>query len=119
MKGSDNIKDDEHIGRPSSSRTPDVIQKVSSFVEENRCASLRLIKDALNINKETIRTIIHEDLGKTKVCSKFVTHSLKNEQKSRRIEYCREIILVSLRNRLGIKKTSKLVFIYKILNKEE
>jgi len=39
-----------------------------------------LIKDALNINKETIRTILHEDLWKTKVCAKFVPHSLTNEQ---------------------------------------
>ena len=58
LEGRDNLEDDEYTGRPSSSRTPNVIQKVSSFVEENRCASLILMENALNINKETIRTIL-------------------------------------------------------------
>ncbi|UYV70752.1 hypothetical protein LAZ67_8000486 [Cordylochernes scorpioides] len=66
--------EDKHTGRPSSSETPESIEKV------------------LHINKETIRTILHEDLGKTKVCAKFVPHTLTGEQKSLRIALCRDII---------------------------
>ncbi|UYV64954.1 hypothetical protein LAZ67_3002556 [Cordylochernes scorpioides] len=55
-------------------------------------ASLRMMAEVLHINKETIRTILHEDLGKTKVCAKFVPHTLTGEQKSLRIAHCRDII---------------------------
>ncbi|GFX08997.1 hypothetical protein TNCV_4165761 [Trichonephila clavipes] len=37
--------------------------------------------DSLNINKEEIRINLHEDFGKTKVCAKFVPHTLSPEQK--------------------------------------
>ncbi|UYV79086.1 hypothetical protein LAZ67_17001076 [Cordylochernes scorpioides] len=69
--GRNTLEDDKHTGRPSSSKTPEKV---------------------LHINKETIRTILHEDLGKTKVCAKFVPHTLTGEQKSLRIAHCRNII---------------------------
>jgi hypothetical protein len=39
------------------------------------------MSDELNMNKETIRQILHEDLGKGKICGKFVPHSITDEQK--------------------------------------
>jgi hypothetical protein len=39
----------------------------------------------LNINEETIRRIIHEDLRKREICPKFVPHRLTGEQKQRRL----------------------------------
>ncbi|UYV73541.1 hypothetical protein LAZ67_10004049 [Cordylochernes scorpioides] len=49
-----------------------------------KCENLlkTMMAEVLHINKETIRTILHEDLGKTKVCTKFVPHTLTGEQKS-------------------------------------
>jgi hypothetical protein len=35
----------------------------------------------LNIGKETVRRIVTEDLGKTKMCAGFVPHSLTAEEK--------------------------------------
>ncbi|UYV84600.1 hypothetical protein LAZ67_X002767 [Cordylochernes scorpioides] len=90
--GRNTLEDDKHTGRPSSSKTPESIEKVREFVANNRSASLRMMAEVLNINKETIRTILHEDLGKTKVCAKFVPHTLTGEQKSLRIAHCRDII---------------------------
>ncbi|UYV80511.1 hypothetical protein LAZ67_19000393 [Cordylochernes scorpioides] len=86
------LEEDKHTGRPSSSKTPESIEKVREFVVNNRSASLRMIAEVLHINKETIRTILHEDLGKTKDCAKFVPHTLTGEQKSLRIAHCRDII---------------------------
>jgi hypothetical protein len=40
-----------------------------------------VMADELNINKETIRQILHEDLRKSKMCPKFVPHKLTDEQK--------------------------------------
>ncbi|UYV73796.1 hypothetical protein LAZ67_11000937 [Cordylochernes scorpioides] len=90
--GRNTLEDDKHTGRPSSSKTPESIEKVREFVANNRSASLRMMAEVLHINKETIRIILHEDLGKTKVCAKFVPHTLTGEQKSLRIAHCRDII---------------------------
>ncbi|UYV64366.1 hypothetical protein LAZ67_3000416 [Cordylochernes scorpioides] len=90
--GRNTLEDDKHTGQPSSSKMPESIEKVREFVANNRSASLRMMAEVLHINKETIRTILHEDLGKTKVCAKFVPHALTGEQKSLRIAHCRDII---------------------------
>ncbi|GFX23797.1 FLJ37770-like protein [Trichonephila clavipes] len=86
------VEGDQRSGRPISSRTPEIIEKVQIFVENVCCASLRMMSDSLNINEETIRTILHEELGKTKVCAKFVPHTLSPEQKVMGSEHCRNII---------------------------
>lgn len=38
-----------------------------------------MMKKTSNIKKENIRTILHEDLEKTKVCAEFVSHALNDE----------------------------------------
>ncbi|UYV72916.1 hypothetical protein LAZ67_10001157 [Cordylochernes scorpioides] len=86
------LEDDKHTGRPSSSKTPESIEKVRESVAKNRSASMRMMAEVLHVNRETIRTILHEDLGKTKVCAKFVPQNLPGEQKSLRIAHCRDII---------------------------
>ncbi|UYV63055.1 hypothetical protein LAZ67_2002997 [Cordylochernes scorpioides] len=66
--GRNTLEDDKHTGRPSSSKTPESIEKVREFVANNRSASLRMMAEVLHINKETFRTILHEDLG-THMCT--------------------------------------------------
>ncbi|KAG5327048.1 SETMR methyltransferase, partial [Acromyrmex heyeri] len=84
--------EDEKSGRPILVRTPEMIEKVRDFVANDRNASLKMMEEALNISRETIRTILHEDLDKTKVCAKFVPHTLRSDQKSARINYSRDIV---------------------------
>ncbi|GFX24234.1 protein GVQW3 [Trichonephila clavipes] len=92
LDGSDTVENDQRSGRSISSRAPEIIEKVQNFVANDRCASLRMIADSLNINKKAIRIIRYEDLGKTKVCAKFVPHTLSPEQKAMRSAHCRDII---------------------------
>ena len=40
----------------------------------------------IGISKDTVHIIIREDLGKRKICSRFVPHKLTDEQKAKRIE---------------------------------
>ncbi|GFX34316.1 protein GVQW3 [Trichonephila clavipes] len=89
LDGSDTEEDGQRSGRPISSRTPELIEKVQNFVANDRCASLRMAVDSLNINKEAIRIILHENLGKTKVCAKFVPHTLSPGQKAMRIAHAK------------------------------
>ncbi|GFT24377.1 FLJ37770-like protein [Trichonephila clavipes] len=92
LNGSDTVKDDQRSGRSISSRTPEIMEKVRNFVADNRYAPLRMMADSFNINKEAIRIILHEDLGKAKVCAKFIPHTLSPEQKAMRSAHCRDII---------------------------
>lgn len=92
LEGRQSLEDDERVGRPITIRTADSIQKVQEFVSNDRNATLRMMEEALNINKEIIRQILKEDLGKTKVCAKFVPHTLTQEQKLMRLEHSREIV---------------------------
>ncbi|KAG5316692.1 SETMR methyltransferase, partial [Acromyrmex insinuator] len=77
LQGRETLEDDKKSGRPILVRTPEMIEKVRDFVANDRNASLKMIEEALNISRETIRIILHEDLGKTKVCAKFVPHTLR------------------------------------------
>lgn len=92
LNGRDSLEDDEHTGRPISIRTPDSICKVRDYLADHRNASLKMMEEALDINRETIRTILHEDLGKTKVCARFVPHELTDEQKAARLQHCRDLV---------------------------
>lgn len=92
LEGRESLEDDKHTGRPISVRTPEMIEKIREFVANDRCATLRMMAEELNIDKETIRVILHEDLGKTKVCARFVPHTLTDDQKSMRINHSRNIV---------------------------
>ncbi|GFW63511.1 hypothetical protein TNCV_401771 [Trichonephila clavipes] len=70
LDGRDAVEDYQRSGRPISSRTPEIIEKVRNFVANHRCAPLRMMTDSLNINKKVIRTILHEEYPQRK---KFVT----------------------------------------------
>ncbi|EGI68410.1 FLJ37770-like protein [Acromyrmex echinatior] len=84
LEGRETLEDDKKSGRPILVRTPEMIKKVRDFVANDRNASLKMMEEALNISRETIREtiriILHEDLGKTKVCAKFVPHTLRSDQ---------------------------------------
>lgn len=95
MDGRESLEDDQHTGRPISIRKPETIEKVRNFIANDRNASLKMIEAAMNINRETIRTIIHEELGKTKICAKFVPHTLTDEQKAMRVSHSRDIVVAA------------------------
>ena len=67
-----------------------MIKKVRDFIENDGNAWPKIIEEVLNIRRETIRTILHEDLGKTKVCAKFVPHTLTDAQKC--VNHSKEIV---------------------------
>ncbi|KAG5325326.1 SETMR methyltransferase, partial [Pseudoatta argentina] len=98
LEGRETLEDDKKSGRLILVRTSEIIEKVRDFVANDRNASLKMMEEALNISRETIRTILHEDLGKTKVCAKFVPHTLRSDQKSARINYSRDIVAAAENN---------------------
>jgi transposase len=73
--GREDVQDNPRSGRPSTSRNADTIGNVREMVTRDRRLTLRMMSDELNINKETIRQILHEGLRKRKICAKFVSQS--------------------------------------------
>ena len=53
-----------------------------------------MITDRLNIGKKTVHRIVTEDLGKRKICARFVPHALTTEQKQERVVYCQDLLLM-------------------------
>jgi len=53
-----------------------------------------VIADRLNIGKETVRRIVTVDLGKRKICVRFVPRALTTEQKQERVVYCQDLLLM-------------------------
>jgi transposase len=66
-------------GRPSTNRTPDMIERVRQMLSQDRQVTLRLMAEELGISKDTVHTIVCEDLGKRKIRSRFVPHKLTDE----------------------------------------
>ena len=74
-EGKETIEDEPRSGR-SSSRTPEMIEKVRQMLAQERRLTLRLIAEELGISKDTAHTIVRDDLGKRKICSRFMPHKI-------------------------------------------
>ena len=46
------------------------------MVAQDRRMNLRLMEEELGISKDMVHTVIREDLGKRKICSRYVAHRL-------------------------------------------
>ena len=83
-EGRESVTDEERSGRPATT-TEENIAKVRQIVRENRRLTLRSIAEQVNIDKETVRKILTEDLDMGKVCAKMVRKEHTEEQKQRRV----------------------------------
>jgi hypothetical protein len=54
-----------------------------------------MIAESLNIPKTVVLWILKEDLGKGKLCARFVPHCLTPEQREDRVTSCHNIIAMA------------------------
>jgi len=54
-----------------------------------------MISEFLHVPKTMVLRILEEDLGKRKLCARFVPHSLTPERKEDRVTYCQNIIAMA------------------------
>ena len=86
------MKDNTRSGCPSTVRTDQNEESVRRLLTEDRCTTLQMIADRLNTGKETVRQIITKDLGKRKICARFVPHAFSTEQKKEHVVYCQDLL---------------------------
>ena len=84
-EGRESVTDEERSGRPATSRTEENIAKVGQIVRENCRLTVRSIAEQVNIDRETVRKILTEDLDMRKLCAEMVPKELSEEQKQRRV----------------------------------
>jgi len=84
-EGRESVTDEERSGRPTTNRTEENIAKVRQIVPENRRLTVGSIAGQENIDQETVRKILTEDLDMRKVCAKVVPKELTEEQKRTRV----------------------------------
>ena len=90
----DDVKDVARSGRPLTARTDENVGSVCHLLTEYRRSTLQMIADRLNIGKETVRQNVTGDLGKRKICARFVPHALTTEQKQECVVYCKDLLLM-------------------------
>jgi orotate phosphoribosyltransferase-like protein len=61
------VEDDKQPGHPVTMKTDENVDKVRTLVRNDRCLSIRMIAEELNVDKETVRQILTENL-KMKKC---------------------------------------------------
>ena len=69
------VEDDKRGGRPKLTQTEVNIAAIADLVKNDRQIPSRMIAESLNIPKTVVLCILKEDLGKRKLCARFVTHS--------------------------------------------
>ena len=58
-----------------------------------------MMADEFGVNREMIHQILVEDLGKRKVATQFVLHSLSDDQRHECVQYAKDIIKTAHRNK--------------------
>ena len=86
------VEDDAKPGRPCSVKTDVNIEKVRELVRTDRRLTIRMMADQLGIDKELVRSILVDNLGMRKVCAKMVPRLLLEDQKTRRLHVCQDIL---------------------------
>ncbi len=79
--GCNSVEDDAREGRPKTMHNTANIDRIRSFIVKDRHLTTRDIAKCTNINRETVRKILCEDLGTCKVCTKMVPKILTVEKK--------------------------------------
>jgi hypothetical protein len=89
---------DERGGHPKSTQNEVNIAAVADWVKNDHQIALKMKAGSLNIPK-TVVQILKENLGKRKLCARFVPHSLTPQQREDHVTACQDIIVMANANK--------------------
>jgi histone-lysine N-methyltransferase SETMAR len=92
-RGRTSLEDDPREGRPKSATIPEIIEQVCDMILDDRRMKVCEIAETIGISKERVGYILHEALDMKKLCTRWVLHLLKADQKCTRLnisEQCLE-----------------------------
>ena len=73
-------------------KNADNIGKVNELVRSDRRLTVRMMAEELNINRESVRTILMKELHMHKACAKIVPKLLSDGQKQHRVRVCEDML---------------------------
>ena len=77
---------------PAHHKTDTNIKKVGEIIQQNHCLSIWAVAELINIDKETVWQILHNNFNMKKVFSKMVLRLLTPEQKEIWMNICVDIL---------------------------
>jgi histone-lysine N-methyltransferase SETMAR len=86
------VDSDQRTDRPSTSRNPDVINKVRSLIMEDHRLTVQEIANDIVISDGSAHAILTDDLGMRRVAAKFVPKLLSCEQKEFRLDIAQDML---------------------------
>lgn len=90
--GREEVEDDGRVGRPSTSKNEENIQKIKSLITENPKLTIKEITGETQISFGSVQAILHDDLGLKRVAARMVPFNLNLLQKLHRVEVCKEML---------------------------
>jgi hypothetical protein len=66
------------------------VKKVTEILASDRCVSARVFEELSGIPRSIVHHIFTEDLGKGKVCARFVPHGLSGDETHARVKHCKD-----------------------------
>ena len=79
-------------GRPKTVTTPENVDQIHELIMEGRRISTKSIVQQLDISRERVGSIIHEDLDMRKLSTKWAPKCLNADQKRQRCESSQQIL---------------------------
>jgi hypothetical protein len=67
-------------------------EKISEIVQKDQCLSIRMIAKIVNMDEETVRQILHDQLNMRKVCAKMIPKYLTYKQNDNRKNTCSDFM---------------------------
>ena len=91
-EGREEVNDDAHPGRPSTSTTNENTEAVKKIVMENRRITIREVAEDVGISVGSWHAIFSDILGLKRVAAKFVAKLLNFDKKTRRMTIAQEML---------------------------
>ena len=89
-RGKLDVSDSPRSERPRTALTDEMIDADRLMIDDDPHVTYQQIEFSLGINSPAIYSILHDHLKLRKVCARWIPHSLTNDQKRLRIEFCRQ-----------------------------
>jgi DNA-binding Lrp family transcriptional regulator len=74
-------EDDDHSGRPSITKTAEIVEKIRELIHEDCRRTIHDLTDTVGISNGVCQEILTENLNMGGIAAKFVPRLLTNDQK--------------------------------------
>ena len=90
--GEEQIVDRPRSGRPREAVTPEKIAKIEDLITDDPHITIRELSNEVDISKDRVGIILHDNLGLHKICAKWVPHTLSDDNKRKRVELSKQLL---------------------------